>query len=398
MVPATIPDSLSMEKAPTSGNVLHVSIEQLGGSLMNLTLPADSLVNDLRQLLAKTTGVPPDQQRIVHKVTMLAGHIAIASFEVNGTVHLMMIVAPPSHFVLGAYADCSARLWAVETGECHMIFGGAGGHEKQVTSAVPSPDGTLIATASSDCTAKIWDTSSGDCLHTIVGHEKPVTSIAFSPHGTLLVTASEDGIARVWRVETGGPSFVDLRSLKVWFARHANAVKSAMFTHDGASVLTAAGNVAVLWDTYGSVHKTFQRHDDLVNSAVVSSDDAFVLTACNDGRVRLFDAKTGQWLRGFLSHGSPVRCVAFSPIDSLFLAVSGERVEILTMTGTCVQSLKLDDSLRSAAFSSDGEVVVTASGNGRVNLWAVDDGEFLQGLQVSRMAVFSAVFCPQRSS
>jgi WD40 repeat protein len=307
----------------------------------------------------------------------------------------MMIVAPPSHFVLAAYADCSARLWSAETGECHMIFGGDDGHQKRVNSAVPSPDGTLVATVSSDCTARLWDASAGKCLYTITGHEKPVNSIAFSPKGTLMVTASEDHTARVWNVETGSPLFVDRRNLKLWYARHANPVTSAVFTHDGESVLTASGDVAVLWDARSSVHRIFQGHEDLVNTAVISPDDTRVLTACNDGRVRLFDARTGVALQAFPSHGSPARYVTFSPIGSQFLIALADRVKICDMTGQCVQSLNLENSVRSAAFSLDGEVVVTASACGSVQLWAADDGECLRELQVTRMGVYSAVFCPQ---
>ena len=78
-------------------------------------------------------------------------------------------------------------------------------HEKTVTSASFSPDGTRVVTASEDGTARIWETASGQPVGTPLRHEKTVTSASFSPDGTRVVTASADGTARIWETASGQP-------------------------------------------------------------------------------------------------------------------------------------------------------------------------------------------------
>ena len=72
------------------------------------------------------------------------------------------------------------------------------GHERAVTSAAFSPDGTRIVTASYDGTARVWDAATAKEIAVLRGHEGDVTSAAFSPDGTRIVTASRDKTARVW--------------------------------------------------------------------------------------------------------------------------------------------------------------------------------------------------------
>jgi len=76
-------------------------------------------------------------------------------------------------------------------------------HDEEVTSAVFSPDGTLILTASDDKTAKLWAANDGELLHTF-NHNGSVHSAVFSPDGTLVLTASSDKTARLWSANGGG--------------------------------------------------------------------------------------------------------------------------------------------------------------------------------------------------
>jgi WD40 repeat protein len=75
------------------------------------------------------------------------------------------------------------------------------GHEKEIVSAVFSPDGTRVVTASSDNTARIWMSDTGALVAVLTGHAYRVNSARFSPDGTRVVTASDDETARVWHFE-----------------------------------------------------------------------------------------------------------------------------------------------------------------------------------------------------
>ena len=84
-----------------------------------------------------------------------------------------------------------------------------------------------------DNTARLWDAASGQELRVLRGHESRVSSAVFSPDGARVLTASDDNTARLWDAASGQ----ELRVLR----GHEDTVNSAVFSPDGARVLTASG-------------------------------------------------------------------------------------------------------------------------------------------------------------
>lgn len=114
-------------------------------------------------------------------------------------------------------------------------------HEREVSSASFSPDGSRIVTASADGTARIWDIATVREIAVLRGHETFVRSAAFSADGSRIVTASVDRTARIWHATTGTEITV-LRG-------HENAVMAAAFSPDGSRLVTASDDkTARVWD------------------------------------------------------------------------------------------------------------------------------------------------------
>ena len=84
-----------------------------------------------------------------------------------------------------------------------------------------------------DNTARLWDAASGQELQVLRGHEDTVRSAVFSPDGARVLTASEDqhrpALGR--RLRPGAARSCD---------GHEGRVTSAVFSPDGARVLTAS--------------------------------------------------------------------------------------------------------------------------------------------------------------
>ena len=114
------------------------------------------------------------------------------------------------------------------------------------------------------------------------GHEGTVTSAVFSPDGARILTASDDNTARLW----DAPSGQELRVLR----GHEDTVNSAVFSPDGARILTASDdNTARLWDApSGQELRILRGHEKRVTSAVFSPDGARILTASFDKTARLW--------------------------------------------------------------------------------------------------------------
>jgi WD40 repeat protein len=149
--------------------------------------------------------------------------------------------SPDGASVLTICWDGTAKLWPRDAGERPKTFGRPpllDDENLSITSAVLSPDGTFLltwsATDEDERAAKLWSCVSGEYLRQFRGHEREVTSAAFSPDGTAVASGSLDGTARLWRRDTG-------ECLKV-FGNHGNApgVVATYFSSDGASILTIA--------------------------------------------------------------------------------------------------------------------------------------------------------------
>ena len=112
--------------------------------------------------------------------------------------------------------DSTIRGWEVDTGELLRVFQG---HKRLVNSLVYVPsdvskdkdfnfaeldqnDDSLIS-GSADCTAKLWALNSSECVLTYRGHSQPVLCLTVDATGNHLYTGSQDNTIRAWEVMTG---------------------------------------------------------------------------------------------------------------------------------------------------------------------------------------------------
>ena len=162
--------------------------------------------------------------------------------------------------------------------------------------------------------------------------------------------------------------------------KHDNNVSSAAFSPDGKYVVTASwDNTAKIWDaqTGKQVGETM-KHDDIVRSAAFSPDGKYIVTASWDKTAKIWDVQTGKQVGETMKHEYEVYSALFSPNGKYIITVSmnlfQDRTNIVTVsrdktakiwnaqTGKQVgETMKHDDTVNSAAFSPDGNYIVTAS-------------------------------------
>ena len=241
-----------------------------------------------------------------------------------------------------------------------------------------APDGARVATGARDGTVRIADTATGAPSGPSIVHPGGVTAIAFDRDGSRIATGGEDGSVRVWSAKDGaalGPTI-----------EHAGPIVAVGFSSDGSSVLAAGGTSARLFDARSGECRTAGEPQDEegVDSAALSPDGSRIATGGMDGVARVWDARTGEPVTPPLVHtgGSKyanlsqrVSCVAFSPDGRLLATSSGDGATHVwdAATGSPAAPSLIGGDL-AAAFGPDGRWIATAGSSGAVRVFDARTG------------------------
>jgi len=218
-----------------------------------------------------------------------------------------------------------------------------------------SPDGTKFLTRCFDKTARIWDVNSGKELHKLEGHTDVINTAIFSPDGTKVVTASR-GLTKDDRRFVGTVYIWDVESGKVLhkFPELLGGVRDAVFSLDGKTVVTVNGkngwapSDARIWDAdTGKALKVLEEAQDFI---VFSPDGTKIVTGGTGHTAIIWDAESGKELQ----------------------RLQGEPNSSASVGLYAISLISYDPKVSSVAFSPDGKRIVTASNDGTVRIWILE--------------------------
>ncbi|TAE18835.1 MAG: WD40 repeat domain-containing protein [Bacteroidetes bacterium] len=186
----------------------------------------------------------------------------------------------------------------------------------------------------------------------LIGHTAPVRSAVFSPDGNTILTASDDHTARLW---TKDAQFLST------LQGHSASVNMAVYSPDGQHILTASNDrTAIVWSRQGDRLFTLRGHTASVKNASYSPNGQYILTTSEDNTVKLWSAK-GEFLFS-LKHYVPHFEAQFSPDSKTILTIPDESsAEIWAVTGAKVRAI--EGFFGTARFSISGDYIITTSRN-----------------------------------
>ena len=264
-----------------------------------------------------------------------------------------------------------------------------------------------VCTTSMDHTAQIWQVGWA-CLSdpsTLSGHTDFVTSAMFSEDGALVVTSSDDNTAKIWNVpsiipDDDGHMTLATCECTMTLRGHPDSMNDAVFSPDGRAVLTVSLWAATIWNvaTGYRVHK-LSGHTKGLESAVYSQDGSMVVTVSIDKTAKIYNASTGECTMTLRGHTDTLESAVFSHGGDVLTASQDFTAKLWTASGHLLQTFTGHTHyVISAAFSKHGPwgehgaSVVTASADGTAKLWNADTGECTMTLRGHDDCVISAVF------
>jgi WD40 repeat protein len=237
-------------------------------------------------------------------------------------------------------------------------------HEAIVRVARPSANGKSVVTASDDGIARIWDASSGKQLLQVGVAATKMIDALLSPNDKWLATATTDNVVRIWDAVSGEP---------------------LLSKHTGAPLTI--------------------KHSTNIVRITFSPDSNWLASASNDRTAKL-QSLTRDQASIVLPHPTGVRNLVFRPDSKALLTVSFRSAQSWSlplgeMIGTELlhpEPLAIGknwgNGIFEAAYSKDGQRIITAARDGEVRLWVAETGFLISDKMKHSAEVWAAAFSP----
>ncbi|TAK96024.1 MAG: hypothetical protein EPO07_14890 [Verrucomicrobia bacterium] len=205
----------------------------------------------------------------------------------------------------------------------------------------------------------------------VFNHGAPLTSASFSRDGSKIVTAARDKTILIWDSASGQKLLGPLHDPAL--------ITRAAFIENDQAILTSAwsGGGARLWDARtGELRKLFE-HKGL-RWATLSDDAKWLITWGGlDSNLKLWNAKTGEWLPPAVQHGYVTRMAVFSPDNKRIATASTDHDVILWDRATMkplFPPFQQNGEVRSLAFNADGSRLFAGNWQEAVRVWDTATG------------------------
>jgi WD40 repeat protein len=264
------------------------------------------------------------------------------------------------------------RLLALGSGKEVRAFDGPA----RASAATLSRDGRTLAVLDETGTVRLWDTADGKEFQTITParDDKLDGRLALSADGKRLAVLGLN-LKTIELFDTTTGRKVREFPGEGWWTR------CATFSPDGKTLAVAERARLRLWDVATGQERLTGGPGHLWGAAfgAYSSDGRTIVSAGWDGRLCLWDGRTGAPIRSWQPHVS-FSHAALSPDGKRVLACGNDEVRVFdAATGKELHRFRGETTgVMAADLSSDGKLLALTEGKGEVVLRRADDGSLVR--------------------
>ncbi|OYQ63145.1 hypothetical protein B9G53_18550 [Pseudanabaena sp. SR411] len=264
-----------------------------------------------------------------------------------------------------------------------------GGHKSLVYSASFSPDGKMIATSGDDNNIRLWTTQGVPIREPLKGHEDRVRYVRFSPNGKIIASASFDGKTILWSANHNG----------IWkaifkFTNHQNqkAVYDVRFRPNSGDMASSSEDKTIrIWNKDDKKNIVLQDKDTVMKNeySIYSIDfhpNGRILASSGylDGKVNLWDLANGNNSQPEHlgkskeeKHSELVWVVKFSPRGDILASASQDGTVRLwkVQDKKLIGIIKVEDPssrILGVAFNSTQSTFATSGEGEKIKLWDIN--------------------------
>jgi len=311
----------------------------------------------------------------------------IAQLEHHGRGNALTFSLDGQNLLTGCF-DGNARVFDAASGQ---LQGEELAFSRSVGAVAFSPDGSLLATGSDEGAVHVCSAVSCQPAGIALPHEGAVLATAFSQDGRFAVTACADHFARIWDFSVSPP--------RAKLLPHAEPVHAVSFCPTDQNLfLTATPHHVCFWDPCDG--KQCRRPIPLETPIVAglirwSSDGRLLWIAGTNSQASLWDALKGEQIGKTMVHEGAITGAAFSPNGDWIVTTSADRTACLWNTIDLKKPLVLSHphGVTASAFSPDGQFLVTGCLDSRARIWNVSSGKLLDEL-IHNGSVYDVAYSP----
>ncbi|MEI6687720.1 MAG: WD40 repeat domain-containing protein, partial [Planctomycetota bacterium] len=270
--------------------------------------------------------------------------------------------SPDGKLLASCSYDRLVKIWSIPEGK---LIQELKDHSDSVYAVAFNKDGTMLASTGADRAIKVWDTKTWKKLHALSDSTDWVYTLAWSPVKNQLLGAGVDQTLRIWALEK------DSSKLIVSAYAHTSGVTKAVWTSDGTKIVSIGEDkIWKIWNADKlSEIKAFKPLSDTPLALGLSPDGLTTAIARVDGKLDLFDLKTGDSIRPLVPFMEPKALLkSFAPTYSTLgkkvtIAIKADHFEAPFVASSNMKGVTLSSfaSSPNSGLSLDVQIDANAS-------------------------------------